>query len=243
VWTGAAVANASSRCLPTLDGFSTKRLLKNYNHYPASDWWCEADFATVIAPAGHSSILDGWNDTIVAVSSVGILRMFRALIVLVSSGIAAFGVVVMRNPMHLALLAPGAEGFYQRMVLDRVQRHQLRMLGMIASFFGLAVLTSILGGLLRIRVLQNVSSGMLALLWVSFIAAFGFGVIYSIFLLVQGRGKELFLGTFRMWRQGMQLGPIDLDPAITPRMRTETTVFTVVYCLLVALAFVIALVF
>src|SRR5580704_12226245 len=48
VSTGAAVANASSRCLPTLDGFSTKRLPKNYDHYLASDWWCEEDFATPI---------------------------------------------------------------------------------------------------------------------------------------------------------------------------------------------------
>src|SRR5215469_6215825 len=37
VWTGAAVADASSRCLPFLDGFSTKRLLKNYDHYLDSD--------------------------------------------------------------------------------------------------------------------------------------------------------------------------------------------------------------
>src|SRR5580700_9184499 len=42
--TGAAVANASSRCLPTLDGFSTKRLPKNYDHYLASDWWCEGEW-------------------------------------------------------------------------------------------------------------------------------------------------------------------------------------------------------
>jgi hypothetical protein len=169
--------------------------------------------------------------------------MLNALILLISSGIAAFGVLVMRNPMRLALLAPGAEGFYQRMVLDRVQRNQLRMVGMIMSFFGLMILTNILGGLVRINVLHAVSDGMLALLWVSFIAAFGFGVIYSIVMLVRGRGKEVFLGSFRMWRQGMELGPIAVEPAITPRMHTETRVFTVIYCLLVALPFAIALVF
>jgi hypothetical protein len=169
--------------------------------------------------------------------------MFSALILLVSSGIAAFGVLVMRNPMRLALLAPGAQGFYQRMVLDRVQRQQLRMLGMIMPFFGLVILTNILGGLLRIKVLHTVSDGMLALLWVSFIAAFGFGVIYSVVLLVRGRGKEVFLGSLRMWRQGIELGPIAVEPAITPRMHKEATVFTVIYCLLVALPFAIALVF
>jgi hypothetical protein len=54
VWTGAAVANASSRCLPLLDGFSTERLLKNYDHYLASDSWCEADLPTVIKPSPTS---------------------------------------------------------------------------------------------------------------------------------------------------------------------------------------------
>src|SRR6516164_6120012 len=43
VSTGAAVADASSRCLPFLDGFSTKRLLKNYDHYLDSDSWWEGD--------------------------------------------------------------------------------------------------------------------------------------------------------------------------------------------------------
>jgi hypothetical protein len=169
--------------------------------------------------------------------------MFSALILIVSSGITAFGVLVMRNPMRLVLLAPGAEGFYQRMVLDPVQRHQLRILGMIVSFFGLVILTDILGGLLKIKVMRTVSDGMFLLLWVSFIAAFSFGVVYSIVLVVRGRGREVFLGSFRMWKQGMELGPIAVEPAITPRMHKEATVFTVIYCLLVALPLAIALVF
>jgi hypothetical protein len=168
--------------------------------------------------------------------------MFGALILLVASGVAAFGFLVMRNPMRLASLAPGQEGYYQRMVLDRAQRNQLRVLGMIMSLFGLVIFTTVLSGLLRFKILDNISKGMLALLWVSFIAAFGSGVIYSIVQVIRGRWKEAFLGSFRMWRQGIELGPIAVDPAITPRMHRESIIFTIIYCLLVALPFVIALV-
>jgi hypothetical protein len=44
-----------------------------------------------------------------------------ALISLVGDAIGAFGVLVMRNPMRLAVFAPGAEGYYQRLVLDPTQ--------------------------------------------------------------------------------------------------------------------------
>src|SRR5580704_4005544 len=37
VWTGTAVANAPSPCLPTLDGFSTKRLSKDYHQLSHSE--------------------------------------------------------------------------------------------------------------------------------------------------------------------------------------------------------------
>lgn len=51
--------------------------------------------------------------------------------VLVGLPLAVFGFIVMRNPMRLALLSPlspGAEGYYQRMVLDTSMRNQLRVL-------------------------------------------------------------------------------------------------------------------
>lgn len=63
------------------------------------------------------------------------------------------------------------------------------MLGMIASCFGLVIFTSGLSSLLRFKLLETVSEGMLVLLWVSFIGAFVFGVIYSIVHLSRGRGK------------------------------------------------------
>jgi hypothetical protein len=171
-----------------------------------------------------------------------ILPMHSALPLLVGSGVAALGFLVMRNPMRLAFLAPGQEGYYQRMVLDRFQRHQMRMLGMVSSFFGLVIFTNGLSVLLRFKVLDAVSLGMLALLWISFIATFGFGVIYLIIQVIRGRWKEALIFSVRKWRQEIALGPIAVDPAITPRMHKETVVFTVVYCLLASLPFVIALV-
>src|SRR5579862_4908398 len=106
--------------------------------------------------------------------------MFAALILLIGFGIAVFGFLVMRNPMRLASLAPGVEGYYQRMVLDPSQRNQLRIFGMIASFFGLVIFSVPLRGLLKFQIIDTLSGGLLALLWLSFIAAFAFGVINAI---------------------------------------------------------------
>ena len=168
--------------------------------------------------------------------------MVSALILLVGSGIAAFGLVVMRNPMRLALLATGAEDYYQRMALNHVQRHQMRMLGMCGSFFGLVIFTAGLSGLLRLKILDTVYEGMLVLLWVPFVAGFGLGVIYSIVQVVRGHWKEVLLFSFSTRKRPIELGSTAVDPAITLRMRKETRMFTVIYCLLVALIFVIALV-
>jgi hypothetical protein len=171
-----------------------------------------------------------------------LLSMSWTLILLVGFGFAAFGFAVMRNPMRLAWLAPNAGGYYQWMVLDRAKRQQLRVVGMLFFFFGLVILSSAFSGLLRFKILEIAYEGTLGLLWVSFIAAFGFGVIESIVQLVRGRGKEHFFGSFGMWRQGIELEPIAVDLAITPQMRNESRVFTVICCLLLALSFVVALV-
>ena len=166
--------------------------------------------------------------------------MFGALIFIIGSGIAVSGFLVMRNPMRLTLLAQSAEGYFQRMILDRLQRNQLRMVGMIISFFGLVILSMPLHGL-RFKIFDTLSEGFLVLLWFSFISTFTFGVINAAVQLVRGRGEELFDG-FRMWRQGIELGPIAVYPAVTPRMCREAKAFTIAYCLLVALTFVAALV-
>ena len=168
-------------------------------------------------------------------------HVISAFALLIGFGLTACGFLVMRNPILLALLAPRSKGYYQRMVLDRFQRNQLRMVGMTGSFFGLVILTGVLSNLLKFKILDAVSEGMLALLWVSFIGAFALGIVYLIVQLVRGRGREVFLDSFRMWRQGAELGPITVDPAITPRMVMEVRAFTLIYCFLLALALIVAL--
>jgi hypothetical protein len=142
----------------------------------------------------------------------------------------------------LRVSCPGAEGYYQRMVLDRLQRNQMRMLGMIFSFFGLAMLTGVLSGRLSSRILDAISDGMLVLLWISFTSAFMFGIIYSAVQIFRGRWKELFSRCFDIYKRGTELGPIDVSPTITPRMRRESIAFTVIYSFLIGVTLVVALV-
>lgn len=167
--------------------------------------------------------------------------MAGALDLCIGSVIAVLGFLVMRNPMLLTLLAPGAEGYYQRMVLDRFQRIQMRMLGMVLSFFGLVVATSALSGPSSSKIFGTISNGMLVLLWLSFISGFVFGITYAVVQIFRGRWKELLFGWMGTYRRGIELGPISVHPAITPRMRKESIAFTVVYCCLLGMAFVFAL--
>ncbi len=166
--------------------------------------------------------------------------MASAFFLLIAFAIAAMGFSVMRNPMRLAMLAPMAQGYYQRMVLDRFHRNQMRVLGMVLSFFGLMIFTAALKGPFKYKIVDAVSSGMLVLLWFTFISAWVFGLIYAIVQLIRGRWNEFFFGWFRMLRRGMELGPIDVYPAITPRMRRESLWFTVIYFFLIGLTLAVA---
>ena len=159
--------------------------------------------------------------------------MSQLFFLVIGGGLAAIGFLAMRNPMLLARLAPGEEGYYQRQVLDRFARNQMRMLGMIGSYFGLVILTAGLKGILGFQVLQSISDGFLILLWLSFVAAFGFGLIYLVVQLIQGRAIG-FTEWFQMRKRQTELGPINVYPAVTPRMTKESKVFTVIYCLLIA---------
>ncbi len=159
-------------------------------------------------------------------------------------GIAAFGLLLMRDPIRLAWLDPGAKAYYQRSALRGwVDRFQLRMLGMILSFFGWVIITGVLSGTVKVKILDTISNGFLVLLWLSFIAAFVFGMIYTIYQIIRGQGKEVLFGWFKMRKRFIALGPVDFDPATTLQMKKETRVFTTVYCALIGLCLVVPLVF
>ena len=65
-----------------------------------------------------------------------------------------------------------------------------------------------------------------------FFVAFGFGLILAVVQLFKG---QLF-DWFRIWRVSAQLGPIEVFPSITPKMRREANLFTVIFLSLACLA-------
>jgi hypothetical protein len=167
--------------------------------------------------------------------------MGNVLALVVGSGIAAFGFLIMRDPTRLAWLDHGAEAFYQRTIArGPVDRFQYRMLGVFLSFFGLAVLSGVLSGILKIG--DTVSDGFLALLWISFITGFVFGMIHSIYEVTQGRGKDVFFGALKMRRRFITLGPIDFDSATISQMQKEAKIFTVIYLVLIGVTFLVSII-
>ena len=158
---------------------------------------------------------------------------------LIGAIVATFGFLVMRNPMRLAILAPGACEYYQRMVLDTPSRNSLSLLGALVCTFGLSIGTAASGGLLKSHILQSISDGFFALLWLLFISAWAAGLVYAVVLLVRGRG----LGDwFQIWRTSALLGEVNVYPTVTPKMRREAIFSTVIFGGLVCITIVAALV-
>jgi uncharacterized membrane protein (DUF485 family) len=140
--------------------------------------------------------------------------------------------------MRLALLSPWAEGYYQRMVLDRWQRIPMRLLGALISLFGFVILTAALGGLLRVPVISGASTGLLVLLWLVFIGAWVFGLVFVVVRLAQRRSLG-WMDWIDAWKRGTQLGLIDVHPLVTPAMQRESNAFTVTFWVLVAAALLV----
>jgi hypothetical protein len=157
--------------------------------------------------------------------------------VLIGLPLAVFGFLVMRNPMRLALLSPWSEGYCQRLVLDTGMRNQLRVLGALMCLFGAGIFTDLLGVTLKAHFLNDISGGLWVLMGLIFFAAFGFGLIFSIVQLFKG---QLF-DWFRVWNVSAQFGPIDVFPAVTPKMRREANLFTAILLTLACLAAVASL--
>ena len=59
--------------------------------------------------------------------------MFGFIEAVVGAILAAFGFLVLWNPMQLAMLARGVRGYYQRVMLDTSSRNQIRVLGEIRT--------------------------------------------------------------------------------------------------------------
>src|ERR1700686_5786354 len=107
-----------------------------------------------------------------------ILSMSGLIGSIIGFALVGFGFIVMRNPGKLGLFAPGEEGYYQRLVLDRPSRVGLRGLGMGMSLFGSVILTAALGAFPRLQLLRIVSDGLLTLMTPFFLRAWGFGALF-----------------------------------------------------------------
>ena len=149
--------------------------------------------------------------------------------------IAIFGFLAMRNPMRLSIFAPGEEGYYQRMVLDKSSRNSLRALGMLICLFGAGTATAGLGAAFKARSMQAVSSGLWSLLVLLLLAFWCLGVALAIW---QTLRKKSFGWSdwFQLRRRPIELGPIEVFPSVTPQMRKEALVFTIGFLVLVCLA-------
>lgn len=141
--------------------------------------------------------------------------------------------------MRLAILAPRARGYYQRMVLDSPSRNSLRLLGSLVCTFGLCIGTAASGGLLKSRILQSISEGFVALLLLLFISAWVAGLVFAVVQLVRGRGVGDW---FQIWRTSAVLGEVNVYPPVTPKMRREAIFSTIIFGGLVCLTIVAALV-
>jgi hypothetical protein len=165
------------------------------------------------------------------------MKMGGLIGVIVGLAVGGYGFLVMRNPMRLALLSPWALGYYQRLVLDIWQRILMRIFGAVISLFGLVILTAALGGLVKLRFLDGASNGLLALMWLLFIGAWVFGLVYTVIQLIRGRFTG-WVNWLAMWKQGVELGPITVSPPITSAIQQESLIFTVGFCVFVAVAMV-----
>ena len=149
---------------------------------------------------------------------------------LIGAIVATLGFLVVRNPMRLAVLAPGARGYYQRMVLDTPSRNSLRLLGALVCTLGLSIGTAALGGLLKSSILQSISDGFLALAWLLFISGWVAGLVLAVVQLIRGRG---FSDWFQIWRTSAVLGEVNVYPPVTPKMRREAILSTIIFGVLV----------
>lgn len=159
---------------------------------------------------------------------------------LIGALLATFGFAVMRNPMRLSFLSPwsrGAKGYYQRMVLDTPTRNQLRVLGVLVCLFGSSILTTSLAGVFRVRVLDAVSEGLWMLMgcifWLAWLSGLGI-LVWQLF-------KRRLPSYFAVWRAGVELGPVEMFPPVTPRMAREALIFTVVLFALAVIASTVAI--
>lgn len=154
---------------------------------------------------------------------------------LIGLPVAVFGFLVMRNPMRLSILSPWEQGYFQRAFFDASSRNSTRAFGMIISLFGGGIATEGLASIFKTRYIQAAASGLWTLMGLMFVCLWCFYVGFAIWNAVRGKPVG-WSEWFRMRKTGIELGPIDVFPAITPQMQKEALLFTVGFIVLVLAA-------
>ena len=137
--------------------------------------------------------------------------------------------------MRLSIFAPGEQGYYQRMVLDKSSRNSLRAFGILICLFGAGISTAGLGAAFKTPQLQAMSDSLWSLLGVLFLALWCIGIAIGIW---QALRKKSFGWSdwFQSRKRAIDLGPIDVFPPVTPQMRREALVFTIGFLILICMA-------
>ena len=89
-----------------------------------------------------------------------------------------------------------------------------------------------LGTVLKAHFLNAISEGLWVLMGCVFFAVWGFRLI----VFVRQLFKKQLTDWLQMWKLGIQLGPIDVFPPVTPKMQREAKLFTAALFTLACLA-------
>jgi len=113
---------------------------------------------------------------------------------------------------------------------------------MAISLFGAGLATEGLSGIFKARYLQAAASGLWTLMGLTFVCLWCYYLGFAIWNAVRGKPVG-WSEWFRMRRTGIELGPIDVFPTITPQMQKESLLFTIGFIVLVSVAVGIALIY
>jgi hypothetical protein len=161
--------------------------------------------------------------------------------ILLGLSIGIGGFMLMRNPMTLSRLPYAPKGYYQHLILDAVQRNQLRALGGAISLFGITLAITASQFFAKSRVVEALFKTFYVLLSLVIMGGFVGGVLLVIFDLIRGRFLRRFLDSWKLLLHAPRLEALPVKPEVTPRMQKEAKIFTIAFCGMVCLGILTAL--
>lgn len=106
-------------------------------------------------------------------------EMAAGVMAVIGLFIGVWGFLVMRNPYRLSILAPSQRGYYQRLVLDTMQRNLLRVLGAFICLFGSTISAHAIASVSKAHTFDAIGEALGLLLAVTFGIGFFAGVVIT----------------------------------------------------------------